>query len=80
MARPTQATAATKRVLAALARRQLLLQSGNELASVANIVAGEEVRGSWWAEHRTGSLPEADDSRAHLEQVVGDASRLLPWR
>jgi hypothetical protein len=49
MARPKQTTAATQRVLAELQRRGLLLQAGREFASVANIVAGEEVRGSWWA-------------------------------
>jgi hypothetical protein len=49
MSRPKETTAATKRVLAELERRQLLLQSGNEFASVANIVVGDEVRGSWWA-------------------------------
>lgn len=202
MARPKETAAATKRVLVELAHRQLLLQSGREFASVANLVVGEEVRGSWWAhpqsnliywvcqdlehhprvaearllggkvtqvwdtlwphvaaiaiararwqlaglspaarrllervdehpvatdsvawasteklgavcrelerrllvkskeihtasgkhakllapwrtwwaEHGAGSLPDADESRAHLEHVVGDASRLLPWR
>jgi len=49
MARPRETTAATKRVLAQLQRRELLLQAGSEFASVANIVVGEEVRGSWWA-------------------------------
>lgn len=49
MARPRETTAATKRVLAELQRRQLLLQAGREFASVANIVVGQEVRGSWWA-------------------------------
>jgi hypothetical protein len=56
MARPRETTAATKRVLAALERRQLLLQSGNEFASVANIVIGEEVRGSWWAHPRSNLI------------------------
>jgi hypothetical protein len=49
MARPDETTAATSRVLAELERRELLLQAGREFASIANIVAGETIGGSWWA-------------------------------
>jgi hypothetical protein len=49
MARPPETSAATQYVLAELERRQVLLQAGREFASVANLVAGEEIRGSWWA-------------------------------
>ena len=49
MARPAETDAATQRVLAQLEQRELLLQAGREFPSIANIVAGEEIRGSWWA-------------------------------
>ncbi len=49
MTRPKETTAATERVLGELQRRQLLLQAGREFTSVANIVTGETIRGSWWA-------------------------------
>ncbi len=56
MARPTETTAATSRVLAELERRELLLQAGREFASLANIVAGETVEGSWWAHPKSNVI------------------------
>jgi hypothetical protein len=49
MARPAGTDQVTARVLAELERRGVLLQAGSEFASVANLVAGETIRGSWWA-------------------------------
>ena len=49
MARPPETDEATRRVRAELERRQLLLQAGNEFPSIATIVVGEPIRGSWWA-------------------------------
>ncbi len=49
MPRPNDTDLATARVVAELRQRQLLLQAGREFASVANIVARETIRGSWWA-------------------------------
>jgi hypothetical protein len=49
MARPDNTDLATARVIAELRQRELLLQAGREFASVANIVAGETISGSWWA-------------------------------
>ena len=56
MARPAETDAATKRVLAELERRELLLQAGREFASVANLVAGEKIRGSWWAHPKSNLI------------------------
>ena len=56
MARPTETTAATSRVLDELERRELLLQAGREFASLANIVAGETVEGSWWAHPKSNVI------------------------
>jgi hypothetical protein len=74
MARPTETTDATLRVLAELERRELLLQAGREFASVANM---------WWAGHTTGAMPGVKAARSRLEMLVGgDAQRLPPrrWR
>lgn len=49
MATPEATDRATERVLAELERRGLLLQVGNEFASLANLVVGEVIRGSWWS-------------------------------
>ncbi len=56
MARPVETDAASKRVLDELERRALLLQAGREFASVANLVAGEEIRGSWWAHPKSNLI------------------------
>ncbi len=56
MARPAETDAASTRVFAELERRELLLQAGREFASVANIVAGEEIRGSWWAHPKSNLI------------------------
>src|SRR5262245_48059619 len=44
------------RVLAALAERGLLLLADQRLPSVATLVAGEPVRGSWWGHARGGAI------------------------
>ncbi len=56
MTRPQETTAATQRVVEELQRRELLLQAGREFASVANIVAGETIRGSWWAHPKSNVI------------------------
>jgi hypothetical protein len=56
MARPPETDEATRRVLAELERRELLLQAGGEFPSIANIVAGEPIRGSWWAHPRSNLI------------------------
>jgi hypothetical protein len=56
MTRPKETTAATARVLAELQRRELLLQAGREFPSVANIVAGETIHGSWWAHPKSNLI------------------------
>ncbi len=56
MARPAETDAATQRVLGELERRELLLLAGREFASVANLVAGEEIRGSWWAHPKSNLI------------------------
>src|SRR6186713_2465454 len=56
MVRPDATTAATSRVLAELERRELLLQAGREFASLANIVAGESIAGSWWAHPKSNLI------------------------
>jgi hypothetical protein len=56
VSRPAETDAATQRVLAQLERRELLLQAGNEFASVVELVAGEPVRGSWWAHPRANLI------------------------
>jgi len=56
MARPPETTAATNSVLAELERRQLLLQAGREFPSIANIVVGEEIKGSWWAHPKSNLI------------------------
>ena len=56
MARPTETDTATSRVLAELERRELLLQAGREFASIANIVAGEPITGSWWAHPKSNLI------------------------
>lgn len=73
--RPNETTAATERVLDELQRRQLLLQAGREFASVANIAAGETIRGSWWA-HPASNLVYwvCQDLEAHPRVAV---ARLL---
>jgi hypothetical protein len=55
MARPVETDRATGLVLAELERLELLLQAGKEFPSVANLVAGETIRGSWWA-HPSSNL------------------------
>lgn len=44
------------RVLAALRERGLLLLTDQRLPSVATLVAGEPVRGSWWGHARGGAI------------------------
>jgi len=89
--RPADASEATAPVLETLERHEVLLQAGREFPSLANLVAGEEIRGSWGAhpkshliyrvcqdlaDHR--ELPSVERSRARVEGLVGPA--LLPWR
>ncbi len=56
MARPAETDAATRRVLVELERHELLLQAGREFPSVANIVADEEIVGSWWAHSKSNLI------------------------
>ncbi len=49
MARPRGTAARVTRALRELERRGLLLQADARLPSVATQVAGEPIRGSWWA-------------------------------
>lgn len=49
MARPSDTDAATVQVLVQLRDRGLLLQAGGEFPSVAHLVAGVPIKGSWWA-------------------------------
>ena len=56
MARPTETDTATRRILKELERRELLLQAGGEFPSVANLVAGEAIRGSWWAHPKSNLI------------------------
>ena len=55
---------------AVLERHGLLLKQGRELPSVAALVAGEEVRGSWWSHPRSraifAALEELEDWRDAL--------------
>jgi hypothetical protein len=50
---------------AALERNGLLLKQGRELPSVAALVAGGEVRGSWWSHPRSHAIFAA------LEELAG---------
>ena len=54
MTRPPGTAASVRRVLAELRVRGILLQSDPKLPSVASIVVGESIAGSWW------SRPEAN--------------------
>ena len=56
MARPDETDTATSRVLLELERREILLQAGREFASLANIVAGESIAGSWWAHPKSNLI------------------------
>lgn len=75
MARPDETTAATSRVIAELERRELLLQAGREFASVANIVAGERISGSWWAHPKSNLVYWVCQDLAAHPRV--DEARLL---
>ena len=55
MARPAETDRSTERVLEALAASGLLLEADAKLPSVASLVAGEPIRGSWWG-HASGNL------------------------
>lgn len=55
MSRPASTARVAKRVLAALRERQWLLQADPILPSVASLVAGELIPGSWWS-HRESNL------------------------
>ena len=80
MVRPDATTAATARVLAELERRELLLQAGREFASIANIVAGETISGSWWAHPKSNLIywvcqdleghPRVDEARLLAGKVT----------
>ncbi len=80
MARPDETTAASSRVLAELERRELLLQAGREFASIANIVAGETISGSWWAHPKSNLIywvckdleehPRVDEARLLAGKVT----------
>jgi hypothetical protein len=82
MARPAETTAATRRVLAELERRQLLLQAGREFPSIANIAAGEEIKGSWWAHPQSNLIywvcqDLEDDARvAEAKLIAGKLTAL----
>jgi hypothetical protein len=71
-ARPRPHSRDLARVRAELASRGLLLQSDPELPSVATLVAGEKIRGSWWA-HPHGAeiyaVSEALAEEAHALAV-----------
>ncbi len=56
MTRPIETDTATQRVLVELEEHELLLQAGHEFASVANIVAEETIRGSWWAHPKSNLI------------------------
>jgi hypothetical protein len=56
VARPAETDAATQRVLAELERRGLLLQAGREFPSIANLIAGDEIKGSWWTHPKSNLI------------------------
>jgi len=66
VARPADTTRLAKRVLSELRERKWLLQADAELPSVATLVVGEPIRGSWWAHPESNRvywvLEELDDS------------------
>ena len=82
MARPAETTAATRKVLAELERRQLLLQAGREFPSIANIVAGGEIKGSWWAHPKSNVVYwvcqdlEDDPRVAEAKLIAGKVTAL----
>jgi hypothetical protein len=66
MSRPANTTRVARRVRAELRERGWLLQADAALPSVASLVAGEPIRGSWWAHPRSNLvywvLEELEDS------------------
>jgi hypothetical protein len=56
VARPPETDAATQLVLAELERRELLLQAGREFPSIANLIAGDEIKGSWWTHPKSNLI------------------------
>jgi len=84
MARPAATDQATARVLVELRRLGLLLQAGTEFTSVAQLVVGEEIRGSWWAHPQANLIYwvcqdlEAHPEVAHARLIAGKVTHL--WR
>ncbi|MFI5314141.1 MAG: hypothetical protein ACHQ6T_00435 [Myxococcota bacterium] len=56
MSRPADTAVVAKRVLEALRERCWLLQADPDLPSVASLVAGEPIRGSWWSHPRSNLI------------------------
>jgi hypothetical protein len=84
MARPAATDDATRRVLAELERRGLLLQAGAEFPSLANLVAGVAIRGSWWAHPQSNLIYwvcqdlDAHPNVAEARLLAGKVTHL--WR
>jgi hypothetical protein len=84
VARPRATDRATRAVVEALRERGLLLQAGHEYASVADLVAGEPVAGSWWAHPRANLIYwvcqdlEAHPDVSEARLIAGKVTQI--WR
>lgn len=71
MSRPANTSRVARRVLAELRARGWLLQADAVLPDVASLVAGEPIRGSWWAHPKSNLvywvLEELEDSPEVLQ-------------
>jgi hypothetical protein len=56
VARPPNTGALVRKVLTQLRKRRVLLQSDASLPSVASIVTGESIRGSWWSHPKSHAI------------------------
>lgn len=57
-------------VMRRLERAGLLLQADDQLPSIAGLVAGEAVRGSWWAHPRAHEIYDVCVALDHRDDVV----------
>ncbi len=67
---PSERSALCERVLSRLAREGLLLLSDARLPSLAGLVAGGPVRGSWWAHPAGGAIYRVSEALADHPDVV----------
>lgn len=66
----TRMDSGTKRVFAELKKYRLLLRTDARLPNICALVAGETVRGSWWAHPRSHAIFQVDGELADHPDVL----------